>query len=273
MTAASQVNAQAPARKGRLKQCCMRTNFDPKMPFEDMCREAAARGIVGFDLIGPNDWPTLQKYGLVPSMANAGVSFETGIIRKELHDKLEQSVGAVIDQAAAAGVKNVIFVGGQKKGMSYEEGMDGAVAFFNRVKKRAEDKDVQLCLEMMNSRFTDPALGRVDQICDHLDWGFEVMRRVNSPKVKLLFDIYHAQVADGNVCQRIKDNFALIGHFHTGGVPGRHELDETQELNYRFIARTIADLGYTGYIAHEYRPAPGNDPLKSLDKCIEIMTV
>ena len=272
--AASQLQAQAPPLKGRLKQCCMRTNFDPKMPFEDMCREAAARGIVGFDLIGPNDWPTLKKYGLAPSMANTGgVTFEQGVIRKELHEALEKSVGANLDQCAAAGVANMICVGGQRRGMSYEEGMDAAVAFFNRVKKHAEDKNVTICLEMMNSKFTDATLGRVDQICDHLDWGFEVMRRVNSPRVKLLFDIYHAQVADGNVVQRIKDNFALIGHFHTGGVPGRHELDETQELNYRFIAKTIADLGYTGYIAHEYRPSPGKDPLKSLEQCVGIITV
>jgi len=273
--AASQLSAQAPApRKGRLKQCCMRVNFDPKMAFEDCCREAASRGIVGFDLIAPQDWPTLKKYGLVPSMANTGgVTFENGLIRKELHESLEKSVGAFIDQCAAGGVTNMISVGGQRRGMSYEEGMDNAVAFLNRVKKHAEDKGVTICLEMMNSKFTDATLGRVDQICDHTDWGFEVMRRVNSPRVKLLFDIYHAQVADGDVVHRIKDNIQLIGHFHTGGVPGRHELDDTQELNYHFIAKSIADLGYTGYVSHEYRPAPGRDPLKSLEQVYEIMTV
>jgi hydroxypyruvate isomerase len=270
----SPLEAQAPPRKGRLKQGCMRVNFDPKMPFEDVCREAAARGILGFDLIAPQDWPTLRKYGLVPSMANTGgVTFENGLIRKDQHEALEKSVTAFIDQCAAAGVTNMISVGGQRRGMSYEEGMDNAAAFLNRVKKHAEDKGVTICLEIMNSKFTDATLGRVDQICDHADWAFELMKRVNSPRIKVLFDIYHVQVADGDVAHRIKDNIQWIGHFHTGGVPGRNELDDTQELNYHFIAKTIADLGYTGFVSHEYRPSKGKDPLKVLEQVVEIMTV
>jgi len=252
----------------------MRVNFDPKMPFEDVCREAAARGILGFDLIAPQDWPTLRKYGLVPSMANTGgVTFENGLIRKDQHEALEKSVTAFIDQCAAAGVTNMISVGGQRRGMSYEEGMDNAAAFLNRVKKHAEDKGVTICLEIMNSKFTDATLGRVDQICDHADWAFELMKRVNSTRVKVLFDIYHVQVADGDVAHRIKDNIQWIGHFHTGGVPGRNELDDTQELNYHFIAKTIADLGYAGFVSHEYRPSKGKDPLKVLEQVVEIMTV
>jgi hydroxypyruvate isomerase len=110
-------------------------------------------------------------------------------------------------------------------------------------------------------------------MCDHLAWGVDVVQRVNSPRVKLLYDIYHAQIMDGDICRNIQQNFQWIAHFHTGGVPGRHELDDTQELNYRFIAKTIADLGYTGYIAHEFRPTPGRDPIQSLKQAIEIMTV
>ena len=260
-------------RKGRLKQCVMRVNFDPKMPFEDMCREAARAGAKGFDLIAPADWPMLRKYGLVPTMVPGPATFPDGLIHKEVHDALEKSMGGTIDQCGAAGCPNMITVGGQRKGMSYAEGADNCVAFFNRIKARAEDKGVTICMEVMNSILTPDTLGRFDQICDHIAWGVDVCKRVNSPRVKLLFDIYHVQIMDGDICRNIQQNFPWIGHFHTGGVPGRHEIDETQEINYRFVARTIADLGFTGYIAHEYRPAPGRDPIQSLKQALEIMDV
>lgn len=277
VAAAGVAAAQAPApirHKGRLKQSVMRTNFDPKMSFEDICREAARLGVWGFDLAGPQDWPTLKKYGLIPTMGpTGGVSFEEGLIRPEIHEKLEKSVGAALDQCAAGGCPNMITVGGQRKGMSYAEGADHCVAFFNRVKAHAEDRGVTICLEIMNNKFEDARLGRVDQICNHIDWAVDVVKRVNSPRVKVLFDIYHVQTMDGDVCHNIQQNIQWIAHFHTGGVPGRNELDESQELNYRFVAKTIADLGFTGYVAHEYRPAPGHDPIQSLAQALDIMTV
>ena len=269
----AQAQPAAPA-KGRLKQSVMGVNFDPKMPFEDRCREAARIGFAGMDLIGPKDWPTLKKYGLIPTMANTGgVTFEDGIIRKELHEKLEPGVHATLDQCAEAGCPNMIMVGGQRRGMSYEEGADNAVAFFNRVKAHAEDKGVTVCIEIMNDKFKDATIGRWDQICNHIDWAVGVVKRVNSPRVKILFDIYHVQTMDGDVARHIQENIQWISHFHTGGVPGRHELDETQELNYHFIAKTIADLGFTGYIAHEYRPSAGKDPIKDLEQAFQILTV
>jgi hydroxypyruvate isomerase len=274
--AATAANAQTEATplKGRLKQCVTGFPFDPKMPFEDRCREAAQLGCVGFDLVGPKDWPTLKRYGLIPTMAPpGGVTMEDGLIHKETHEKFLTSLGAAIDECAAAGSPNIITVGGQRRGMSNAEGADNAVAFLNRIKARAEDKGVNICMEVMNSKLQDPALGRKDQICDHLDWAVEVCSRVNSPRVKILYDIYHAQIMDGDICRNIAQNFQWIAHFHTGGVPGRHELDDTQELNYRFIAKTIADLSYTGYIAHEFRPSLGRDPIQSLKQAIEIMTV
>jgi hydroxypyruvate isomerase len=276
VTATGLASAQAPTpvkRNNRIKQGCMRTNFPNTMPFDDMCRIAAEQGIHGFDLIGPNDWPTLKKYGLKPLMGNAGVSFDNGIIRKELHDALEKSVGANIDQSAAGGCPNVIIVGGQRKGMSYEEGADNAVAFFNRIKAHAEDKQTTVCIEIMNSKFMDATIGRYDQICDHLAWAVGVIKRVNSPRVKVLFDIYHVQIMDGDVVHNIRENIQYISHFHTGGVPDRHELDETQELNYRFIAQAIVDSGFTGYVSHEYRPAAGHDPVESLKRVMAIMDV
>ena len=262
-------------RKGRIKQSLFRNVFgNPNMSFDDQCRIAADLGCAGFDLIAPQDWPTLKKYGLIPAMAPANpVTFQDGLIRKELHAELERGMREAIDGCAAGGCPNIITVGGQRRGMPLAEGADNCVAFFNRIKSHAEDKGVTICLENMNSRYPDNVLGRPDQICDHVGWGFEVCKRVNSPRVKMLFDIYHAQVMDGNLCATIADNFQWIGHFHTAGVPGRHELDETQEINYRFVAKTIADLGFSGYVAHEYRPSPGRDPMESLRQALDVMDV
>lgn len=261
-------------RKGRIKQALFRTVFgmNPAMSFDDMCREAARLGCVGFDLIAPQEWPTLKKHGLVPTMAPMSfASIQEGLIRKETHEAAAAKLRELVDTCAADGCHNIITLGGQRKGMSYEEAADACVAFMNRVKPYLEEKGVTLCLENTNSRYPDNVLGRPDQVCDHAAWGFDVCRRVNSPRVKMLFDLYHAQVQDGNVVATIKDNIQWIAHFHTAGVPGRHEIDASQELNYRFIASTIADLGFTGYVAHEYRPSPGRDPLKSLAEAIEIM--
>ena len=273
-TAANSQTKASPPATGRLKQCVTSFPFDPKMAFDDRCREAARLGCVGYDLVGPKDWPTLKKNGLIPTMAPpGGVTMEDGIIHKEAHEKSLAALSASIDECAAAGCPNIITVGGQRRGMSNEEGAENAVAFLNRIKSHAEDKGVTICMEVMNSKLQDPTLGRKDQICDHIAWGVDVVKRVNSPRVRVLCDIYHLQIMDGDLARNIQTNFQWIGHFHTGGVPDRHEIDETQEINYRFLAKTIADLGYTGYIAHEFRPAPGRDPVASLKQAIEIMTV
>jgi hydroxypyruvate isomerase len=262
------------ARKGRLNLSVMAVNFDPKMPMDDRCREAARIGFAGYDMPAPADWATVKKYGLVPSMGGSGpITFEDGIIRKELHDKLEAGMHDWVDQCAAAGIPGVLIVGGQRKGMSREEAADNAVAFFNRMKGHAEDKGVDLSLEIMNDKFKDGALGRWDQVFNHLDWGFDVVQRVNSPRVKVLFDIYHVQTMDGDVIRHIQENFPWIDHFHAAGIPNRHLIDDTQELNYHLVAKTIADLGYNGYIALEYRPAEGHDPIADLEQAFRILTV
>jgi hydroxypyruvate isomerase len=268
--------AGAAGRKGRIKQALMRFNFgrDSTLSFDDMCREAARMGFHGFDLVGPPDWPTLKKYGLVCTMAPAmGVTIRDGLIRPELHDAIEQSMHSEIDQCATNGWPNFITVGGERRGIGSEEGKDRAAALLNRVKAHAEDKGVTICIEVVNSKYTDPEFGRADAIFDHLGWGVDLCKRVNSPSVKVLFDIYHVQIMDGDVCANIREHFPWIAHFHTAGVPGRRELDDTQELNYRFVAKTIADLGFTGYVAHEYRPTPGRDPLESLRRVFDIMDV
>jgi hydroxypyruvate isomerase len=264
--------AQAPftPRTGRLKQALFRSAFDQKMSFDDMCREAVRLGAHGFDAVDLSLWPTMRRYGLVPTIAPPDITpapFKDGVARKELRAQMEPAMHAFIDVCAREGCKTIPALGGQRQGMSYEEGADNAVAFFNGIKAHAEDRRVTVCIEVMN-RYDRP-----DQVCDRLAWARQVLERVNSPYVKLLFDIYHVQIQDGDICRNLRDHKDLIAHIHTAGVPGRHEIDETQELNYRFIAQTIAELGYTGYVAHEYTPAPGRDPLVSLRRTLEIMNV
>jgi hydroxypyruvate isomerase len=255
---------------GRIRQGVTRGVFAREMGLEECCRTAGALGIAGFDLIGPADWPLLKKYGLVPSMypPGPGGTITDALNRKENHDRLEKSLRAAIDESAAAGVPNVITFSGNRGGMDDRLGAENCVAFLNKVKAQAEDKGVTLCVEYLNSR-----VNHKDYMFDHLGWGVDVMKRVNSPRVKILFDIYHAQIMDGDIARGVTENLQWIGHFHTGGNPGRHEIDETQELNYRYIARTIADRGFTGLISHEYTPARGNDPVAALKKAIAICDV
>ena len=267
--AAPVVLAQAPTsvpRRGRLKQGVTRGVFAREMSLEACCREAARLGVQGFDLIGPADWPTLKKYGLTPSMYQGpGGTIPDALNRKENHDRIEKSLREGIDLAAANGVPNIITFSGNRRGMPDAEGADNCVAILNKVKAYAEDKGVTLCLELLNSK-----VNHKDYMFDHIGWGVDVMKRVNSPRVKILFDIYHAQIMDGDIVRNIRDNFQWIGHFHTGGNPGRHDIDDSQELNYRFVAQSIADLGFTGFISHEYTPAPGHNPIATLDKALLI---
>jgi len=271
--ALSAAAAQTPAptaRAGRLKQCVTRGVFGRGANFEETCRQAARAGVKGYDLIGPADWPALKKYGLIPTMypPGPGGNISDGINRKESHAALESKMHAAIEESATNGIPNIIALSGTRKGMPDAEGADNCVAFFDRVKTHAEDRGVTICIEYLNSK-----VDHKDYMFDHIGWGVDVVKRVNSPRVKILFDIYHAQIMDGDIVRNIRDNFQWIGHFHTGGNPGRHEIDDTQELNYRFIARSIAELGYGGYVAHEYSPAAGHDPIASLTQAIEIFTV
>jgi hydroxypyruvate isomerase len=257
-------------RKGKLKQCVTRGVFARSMPFEETCRETARLGCKGYDLEGPDNWPTLKKYGLIPTMypPGPGGTIADALNRKENHDRLEKSMHAAIDQAAQNGVPSIITFSGNRRGMNDDEGAENCVAFLNRVKSHAEDKGVNICMELLNSK-----VNHKDYMCDHTSWGAGVMKRVNSPRVKLLYDIYHLQIMEGDIARTIQENIQWIGHFHTGGNPGRHEIDGTQELNYHFIAQVIADLGFSGYVAHEYSPAQGRDAIQSLNQAMEIFDV
>jgi hydroxypyruvate isomerase len=264
------------ARKGRIKQGLWRVNFgaDTALSFDDMCKEAARLGCYGFDLIDPADWPTLRKHGLEPLLAGAGpVTFENGLSHSEVHKDLEAPLRAHIDMCAKEGVRTIITIGGQRRGMPYEQGADNAVAFLNRIKGQLEERNVTIAIENMNNRRTDPRFGREDQIFGHWEWGVDVCERVNSKNVKLVCDLYHLQVMDGDIAENIRQSIQWIAHFHTAGVPTRNEIDFSQEMNYRYIAEVIADLPFTGYVSHEWRPSPGRDPLRSIAEAIEIMDV
>jgi hydroxypyruvate isomerase len=254
---------------GQFKQGVTRGVFRGMTSLEDMCREASRLGIKGFDLIGPADWPMLKKYGLVPSMyQGAAGSIASALNNLDNHARLETSLRPAIDEAAANGVPNIITFSGNRNGMPDAQGADNCVAFLNTVKAQAEDKGVTLCMEYLNSK-----VNHKDYMFDHIAWGVDVMKRVNSPRVKILFDIYHAQIMDGDIVRNIRTHYDWIGHFHTGGNPDRHDIDDTQELNYPFIMQAIADLGYTGFVTHEYSPAVGHEPIETLKKAIAICTV
>lgn len=322
-------------RKGRIKQGVTRGVFIARaagqapgrgaaggMDFEQMCRQAARLGIQGFDLVGPDDWPMLKKYGLVSSMiygigigpgggrgpargagamaAAAGAPAGAGptvppaqgtgagpgaargrgpagpkIIEKDAHDHFVQIYSDTIDLAAQNGFPNIILTTGTRGTVSDEEGADALVALLNSLKARAEDKGVTLCTELISSNVNQPLENRY--MGDHGAWLFGIMQRVNSPRVKVLYDIFHASVMDGNVVTTIRENWQWIGHFHTGGNPpvgpgsgARNELDHTQSVYWPFLMKVIADMGFTDYVAHEYTPAPGMDPIASLEKCIRI---
>ncbi len=273
LLAGASFSAARPLQKAplsaRLKQGVTSGVFrGAQMSLDDMCREAAKLGIYGFDLIKPEDWPTLRKHGLTPTMTPppfAG-TIPDGINRKENHPALLKSTHEIIDIAAQAGCPNVIMLSGNRRGMADEEGAANSVLFLNQVKGHAEEKQVTICLELLNSK-----VNHKDYMCDHTAWGVNVMERVNSPNIKLLYDIYHMQIMEGDVIRTIRDNIRHIAHFHTGGNPGRHEIDQTQELNYRAVANAIASTGFSGVISHEYTPV--GDPIRSLSQAFEICNV
>jgi hydroxypyruvate isomerase len=262
---AAGMNAAPAPPKGRLKQSAARWCY-AKMSIDDLCRKGAEMGLSGIDLVAPEDWPTLKKYGLVSSMNYSAGTIKDGWNRKEDHDRLEKEMREKIDLAAGAKLPNVITFSGNRRGQPDDEGRDNCIAGLRRVKKMAEDSGITICLELLNSK-----VNHKDYQCDHTAWGVEVMKGVDSPRVKLLYDIYHMQIMEGDIIRTIRDNIRYIGHFHTGGVPDRHELDDTQELQWGTVAKAIADLKFEGYFAHEFVPV--KDPMTSLRQAVELCTV
>jgi hydroxypyruvate isomerase len=241
--------------------------FDGGRTLDDTCRIAAEIGFDGYDLIGPHSWPILKKYGLIPTMSHLGAAGtpDAGIASKALLDDLEKSTRTALKECAAFGAPNMVAMAGARTDISMEECADNCVAFLNRVKAQAEDLNVTICLENLNSK-----VDHKGYLFDRTAWGFEIAKRVDSPKVKVLFDIYHAQVQEGDVVRTLRENIQWIGHIHCAGNPGRCQIDENQELNYPFIAREIERLKFPGYVGLEYMPKKGTDAIASLKKGFEI---
>jgi hydroxypyruvate isomerase len=262
---------RAASSAGRLKQSVARWCYQ-KIPIEDLCRSAAEMGITGLDLVAPEDWPVCRKYGITPAMVQGGVMngpggvFANGWNDKANHDKLEEASKTSIVRAAEAKVPNVITLFGARRSLSEQEGIENCIAGLNRVKKFAEDHGVTLCVELLNSK-----VDHKDYQGDHTAFGVAVIKGVDSPRVKLLYDAYHMQIMEGDLIRTIQNNIQHIAHFHVAGVPGRHEIDDTQEVNWHAVAKAIADLNFQGYIAQEFTPT--RDPLTSLKQAVQILTV
>jgi hydroxypyruvate isomerase len=250
---------------GRLKHSVSRWCYG-KIPLDELCEAAKNIGYKAIDLLEPADYAVPKRHGLVCAMSNGFGTIPVGFNRRDNHDKLVAAAEERIPLAAAAGIPNIVCFSGNRDGMSDGEGIANCIAGFKRVLPTAERHGVTLCLELLNSK-----VDHKDYHCDHTAWGVEVVKGVNSPRMKLLYDIYHMQIMEGDVIATIRANFQHIAHFHTGGVPGRNEIDDTQELNYRRVMTAIAELGFTGYVAQEF--VPKRDPLTSMRQAFEICDV
>jgi len=251
-------------KNGRINQSVSRWCFN-KFSLDELCIVAKKMGMTAIDLLGPNDFPTLKKHGMVCSMISTH-SLTKGLNRKENHEECLARIRSAIDAAAENGFPNVISFPGNRAGMSDEVGIENSVTGLKQVARYAEQKKVTICLEYLNSK-----VDHRDYMFDNIKWGVEVCKKVGSDRVKILYDIYHAQIMEGDIIRTIRNNKDYIGHYHTGGNPGRNEIDDTQELYYPAIMKAIVETGFKGYVAHEF--VPKRDPLESLAYAVRICDV
>jgi hydroxypyruvate isomerase len=252
---------------GRLHQSVCRWTLPGTLP--EVCDHVRRLGLQGIDLLYPEEWQVARSAGLTCSMGYAShrtAFIENGFNDPQLHDMLITELSTAMPLAAQAGVPNLIAMFGNRRGRSESEGIANCVAGLSKVAPLAEGHGVTVCVELLNSKVDHP-----DYQGDHTAFGAAVMEKVGSPRVKLLYDIYHMQIMEGDVIRTIGDHRQLIGHFHTGGVPGRHEIDDSQELNYHAVATAIADTGFGGFLAHEFK-AKG-EPYAALAAACRICTV
>jgi hydroxypyruvate isomerase len=242
------------------------------IPLDDFCKAAKELGLESVELLNPQEFPTLKKYGLVCAMvSNPTVDGLGGIgkawNRVEAHDKLVPAYEERIQQTADAGYPNLICFSGNRAGLADEKGLENCALGLKRIMPAAEKAKVTICMELLNSKRSHK-----DYQCDHTAWGVELCKRVGSDRFKLLYDIFHMQIMDGDICDTIKENHQYIGHYHTGGVPGRAEIDQTQEIFYPMVMQAIVRTGFKGYVAQEFVPKR-KDALASLRQGVEICDV
>jgi len=251
-------------KNGRINQSVSRWCYG-KIPLDDFCVAVKNMGLNAIDLLGPNDFPTLKKHGLVCSMIETH-GLKKGINTKDNHAECISKIRSAIDAAAEYGFPNVISFPGNRNGTSDEEGIENSVAALKQVVGYAEEKKVTICLEYLNSK-----VNHKGYMFDNMNWGVQVCKKVGSERVKILYDIYHAQIMEGDIIRTIQNYNQYIGHYHTGGNPGRNEIDDTQELYYPAIMRAVVETGFEGYVAHEF--VPKRDPLTSLAQAVQICDV
>jgi hydroxypyruvate isomerase len=255
------------ALKGNIRHAVCRWCYND-IPLEQFCAAAKDMGISAIDLVGPKDWPVLKKYGLDSSMCNgAEINLVDGWNDTAFHEKLIRNYSEMIPKVAEAGYKNLICFSGNRRGKDDETGWKNCTDGLKQVTGIAEKYGVTLVMELLNSK-----VNHKDYQCDKTSWGVELAKRIGSPNFKLLYDIYHMQIDEGDVISTIRKSHEYIAHYHTGGVPGRHEIDESQELYYPAIMKAIVDTGFKGYVAQEFIPS-WTDKLAALKKGIQICDV
>jgi len=250
--------------QGNIKQSVCRWCYG-SIPLDKLAAEAAKIGYKSIELLTPEDFKTVKPFGLTCAMLRCA-SIPDGLNRTENHDRIEQELRRHIDFAAAEGIPNVICMSGNRRGMPDDVGLENCAIGLKRVVGLAEEKKVTICMEGLNSK-----IDHKDYMYDFTKWGVALVKKVGSPRFRLLYDIYHMQIMEGDVIRTIRENHEFIAHYHTGGVPGRHEIDETQELNYPTIVKAILNTGYTGYLGQEF--IPKREPVASLAQGFRICDV
>ena len=251
-------------RNGRIRQSVSRWCFG-MIPLKEFCRKCVELGIGGIDLVGPNEWPILKEFGLIGTCTPSH-NLPVGLNHKENHADCLKKIRESIEVTSAAGYPNVICFPGNRNGISDTEGAVNCVEALKKIAPFAEEKKVTLVMELLNSK-----VNHKDYQADHTAWAVDVCKAVGSPNVKVLYDIYHMQIMEGDLIRTIRDNINYIGHIHTAGNPGRNEIDDTQEINYKAVMQAIADAKYSGWVAHEF--SPKRDPLTSLKQAVDICDV
>jgi hydroxypyruvate isomerase len=265
---AAAADGEKAVKKGRLRQSVCRWCYQ-RIPLDDFCRQVAGLGLTAVDLLQPDEWAVAAKYGLICSMGypgEGGGTIPDALNNKSLHDQIVRTFETALPKAKEMKVPSLITFFGNRRGMPDDQAIENCIAGLNRLKPLAEEHGVTIAVELLNSK-----VDHKDYQGDHTEFGVKVVKAVNSPRIKLLYDIYHMQIMEGDIIRTIKDNQQLIAHYHTGGVPGRHELDATQELQWASIAQALVDMNYTGYMAHEFIPT--RDPITSLREAVVLCDV
>ena len=262
--------SELPAVKhGRIRQSVVPWCFNP-MPPRELIEVASRLKMPSVELISPNLWPVLKEKGMTCAIASSH-GFARGFAHKEEHEPCLDNLRKNIDLAADAGVPSIITFSGFRRGISTEEGTRNVVEGLKKIAGHAENKKVTVCLEMLNSRVNVEMKGHPDYFCDDIDLSVDICKQIASERVKVLFDIYHVQIMHGDIIKRLKQHAAWIGHYHTAGVPGRNEIDATQELQYAPIMKAILETGYKGFVGQEFIPL--RDKAASLAEAVRLCDV